>query len=138
MIMVKTFMISSSKIIYSTIFTKYILFGLINTLITYLAYLLLLRTENFKAAYAITYFIGIILNFSFNSIYVFKSPFSIKNFFIFLYIPGIQFLLSYILLNFFVTILEISPKLAPILNILFLVPIGYFLVNKQIGDKTSK
>jgi putative flippase GtrA len=109
---------------------KFTIFGSITTIATYLCYLLLLNILSYKKAYIFTYLLGIILSFFLNGKFVFNKSLSVKKILIYTLIYISQITAYFFILIYFVQILKIDEKIAPLLIILLLLPVSY-LINKK-------
>jgi putative flippase GtrA len=109
---------------------KFTIFGSITTIATYLCYLLLLNILSYKKAYIFTYLLGIILSFFLNGKFVFNKSLSLKKILIYTLIYISQIIAYFFILIYFVQILKIDEKIAPLLIILLLLPVSY-LINKK-------
>lgn len=110
--------------------------GGLNSALTYALYLLLKLIIPYRVAYSITYIIGIIFAYYFNSLIVFKKPLSIKKFFQFPLVYVVQYLLSIALLEIFVKLFNMGTDFAPILILIIVTPITYFLSKLILKEKT--
>lgn len=119
-------------------FVRYAVAGGVNTVITYLAYLLLLPVMSYAAAYTLTYLAGIALAYYLNARFVFHQPLRLKS--------AVQFPLVYVvqygagigLLAFFVETLHLSADLAPALVIAVTVPVTFILSRVIIKGRAEK
>jgi putative flippase GtrA len=112
-------------------FLKFLLAGGLNTLITYLIYLLLILYFQYNLAYGIAYLLGIISSYLMNSLFVFKEKLSIKKIIQFPLVYLIQFMISIVFLYIFVELIKVNAKLAPIIVIALTTPV-IFLLSKYI------
>ncbi|MCD1259516.1 GtrA family protein [Paenibacillus athensensis] len=112
-------------------FAKFVAVGLLNTLLTYLIYLLLDHWVNYTMAYAVGYSAGIVFSYFMNTFFVFKSKPSIKKGMQFPLVYGVQFILSEVILYICINRLGLNAKLAPLLVIILTIPVT-FLLSKLI------
>jgi putative flippase GtrA len=113
-------------------FFKFSIVGLSNTIIAYGLYILLVRFGVYYiVANIISFFVGIVNSFFWNSKFVFKKK-EKKG----MYLSFIKTAISYaftgiilanFLLYFFVEVLEISKYLAPLVGLVITVPSNFFL-----------
>jgi putative flippase GtrA len=106
---------------------KFIIGGGINTAFTYGLYFGLQVIMPYQAAYAVAFALGIVFSYWFNSTIVFKTPISWKGFMTFPLVYLIQYVLSAILLGFFVEQIGINQLFAPLFVIIVTVPITFIL-----------
>jgi putative flippase GtrA len=112
-------------------FFVFVLYGGLNTLATYLLYLLFVTVFNYQIAYLLAYLSGIFLAYILNLRFVFKAQSSLKKAVSYPLIYVIQYFIGALLLYVFVNQLYVSELVAPLLVILILIPISYFL-NKTV------
>ncbi len=108
-------------------FTRFLVSGGVNTLLTYGAYLLLLNAFSYRVAYTISYVAGIVLAFVLSRYFVFKSHRGAKSAVLFPLIYVIQYLLSMVIIWVWVDKIGLPTYLAPLTAILITVPITYLL-----------
>lgn len=106
---------------------KFIIGGGINTAFTYGLYFGLQVIMPYQAAYAFAFTLGIVFSYWFNSRIVFTTPVSWKGFMTFPLVYLIQYVLSAILLGFFVEQIGINQLFAPLFVIIVTVPITFIL-----------
>ncbi len=115
-------------------FYKFLITGSLNTILTYIIYLLLLIVIKYTYAYSISFVFGIVFSYIMNLKYVFNTSNSRKKILIYPLIYLFQYILSLMLLIFIVEILRITQEIAPFIVLIILIPITYFL-NKTIFTK---
>ena len=111
-------------------FLKFIGAGVINTIASYLVYLLLVLFLNYQISYAIAFVFGIILSFILNTKYVFEVEQTVKKFVLFPFVYLVQYLLGAFMMNFIIEILEINKFFAPLIVTVCLLPVSYLLSKK--------
>jgi putative flippase GtrA len=111
-------------------FLKFIGAGVVNTIASYLVYLLLVLFLNYQISYAIAFVFGIILSFILNTKYVFEVEQTVKKFVLFPFVYLIQYLLGAFMMNFIIEILEINKFFAPLIVTFCLLPVSYLLSKK--------
>jgi putative flippase GtrA len=109
--------------------------GGINTVFTYGLYLLFNLVFSYRIAFTVSYVIGIVFAYFFNSLVVFKTPISIKKFVQFPAVYLVQYLLNIGLLEVFVQVLNISDNLAPIFVLIIITPVTYLLSKLILQEK---
>lgn len=112
-------------------FLKFLFVGGLNTVITYLIYLLFIIYFQYKIAYGIAYVVGIVSSYLMNSMFVFKARLSIRTMIKFPLVYLLQFIISILLLYFCVDFININEKLAPLIVIAITIP-ATFLLSKYI------
>jgi putative flippase GtrA len=108
---------------------RFVTGGGINTLFTYGIYLVINMMLGYQVAYLISYFIGIIFAYWFNSVVVFRERLSWKVFFSYPLIYVVQYAVSALLLGSLVEIANVSEKFAPLMVAAGMVPITYIMNN---------
>lgn len=101
--------------------------GGINTVLTYGLYLALDLALSYRFAFTISYLVGIVFAYFYNSLVAFKTPLSLKKFFQFPLVYVVQYVLSVGLLEVLVQVLGISTTLAPIFVFVIVTPVTYLL-----------
>lgn len=117
-------------------FVKFIAVGLGGTILSYFCYLLLLEFLTYQQSYFISYALGIVYSYIFNSRYVFKSGLSIKKFLIFPSVYILQYLCSALGLFWLVDKLYLNASYAPIVVSVVTIPIT-FVVSKFVLERTE-
>jgi putative flippase GtrA len=115
-------------------FYKFLITGSLNTIFTYIIYLLLLIVIKYTYAYSISFVCGIVFSYIMNLKYVFSVSHSRKKILIYPLIYLFQYILSLMLLIFIVEVLRITQEIAPFIIVIVLIPLTYFL-NKTIFTK---
>ena len=110
---------------------RFLLAGGLNTAATYCIYLVLSILLHYQIAYFFAYIAGIVFAYYLNSRFVFDSPMSIKKFLTYPLVYIISYLLSVCMLQLLVLFLLIKAELAPLIVIMLMVPVTYFL-NKLV------
>lgn len=106
---------------------KFVVGGGINTAFTYGVYFGLQVIMPYQAAYTFAFALGIVFSYWFNSTIVFKTPVNWKGFMTFPLVYLIQYVLSAILLVFFVEQIGVNQLFAPLFVIIVTVPITFIL-----------
>lgn len=101
--------------------------GGLNTGVTYLIYLGLIRITNYNVAYAICYLAGIALSYWLNLKFVFKTSGSLTKFILYPLVYLVQFLLGLLILNIFVRVLYLPKEYGPIAVVVLTLPVTYLL-----------
>ena len=111
-------------------FLKFIGAGVINTIASYLVYLLLVLFLNYQVSYAIAFVFGIILSFVLNTKYVFEVEQTFKKFVLFPLVYLVQYLLGAYMMSFIIEIIGINKMFAPLIVTVCLLPVSYLLSKK--------
>ena len=111
-------------------FIKFIGAGVINTVVSYLLYVILVLFINYQISYAISFVFGIILSFLLNTKYVFEVEQTIKKFVLFPLVYLVQYLLGAFMMNIIVEIIGVNKFFAPIIVAVCLLPVSYILSKK--------
>ncbi len=108
-------------------FIKFIGVGGINTIVTYLFYLILLQLFSYQVSYTITYVFGIGLSYWLNLKFVFRENGSRKKIVLFPLVYFTQYLIGMIIIYFAIETYSVSEVIAPVLVILITLPLTFFL-----------
>ena len=111
-------------------FIKFLSAGVINSVASYLVYLLLVLFLNYQASYATAFVFGIVLSFILNTKYVFEVDQTIKKFVLFPLVYLVQYILGAIMLNFLIELIGVNKFFAPLVIAVFLLPVSYILSKK--------
>ena len=117
---------------------KYFLGGITNTLVSYLIYCFFLIFFNYKISYLLSLIISIFYIYQINIKFVFKINLNKKRSFFFFLIYFFQILSSIFLLDFWIKIMSINELLAPILNILIISPLFFYISNSLSNKYNNK
>lgn len=114
-------------------FVKFGIVGLSNNMVSLgIYYILIFFNINYLIANTIGFFASIINSYYWNKKYVFKPDNNVSSSKSFIKVTisyGISYILSIIIMYMFVDIMNISENIAPVLKLVFTVPIN-FLLNK--------
>ncbi|OMD81300.1 MULTISPECIES: GtrA family protein [Paenibacillus] len=116
-------------------FMKFVISGGINTLFTYLVYLLLLQALSYSMSYTISYISGIFLSYYLNTIFVFKEKVTFRKFLKFPIVYLVQYLINLLMLFVLVEYLNLSKQIVPLIVIVVTIPITYTLSKLIIKSK---
>ena len=116
---------------------RFLIAGIINTAITYLIYILLLKMWSYLLAFSISFVLGILSAFLLQSVFVFHSLLEWRKFFQFSSIYVFQYFIGLGLLSILVEYFELNTKIAPIINIIVLTPMT-FVLNRWLILKKGK
>ena len=106
---------------------RFLIGGVLNTVVGYSVYLLLFHWVRYEVAYAIAYITAIAVSYVFNAMFVFRQPMRVRSA---LYYPLVylaQFLLGLILLKVLIGVVHVSAWLAPLLVSVLTIPMTFLL-----------
>lgn len=112
--------------------SRFVMAGGINTIFSYAIYLLLLLITSYVTAYSISFVVGIMAGYTLNTLFVFKQPWTIKKLFQYPLVYIAQYLVGIVLLSILVDYLSINERLAPLVNVILLLPLTFILSKKII------
>lgn len=113
---------------------RFMAMGSLSTTMMLLIYLILEQIIRYQVAYLISYAITIVISYFLNTRFVFRASISFRSFFQFPIVYIIQYGVSAILLEILVR-LGLSATYAPILVIMMLLPLTYWLSQLVIVNK---
>ncbi|HEX7705719.1 MAG TPA: GtrA family protein [Thermoanaerobaculia bacterium] len=116
---------------------RYLLVGGFNTAATYLIYLVLLNVLAYPAAYTVSYVAGIVIAYTLNTLFVFRSSHQWTKLGLFSLIYVGQYLLGLALLSFYVQVVGLSARVAPLLVLMITIPVA-FVLNRWILKGPTK
>lgn len=108
-------------------FVRFLLSGGFNTFFTWLMYIVLLNYFSYKTSYTISYVIGIIIAFTINRFFVFKSHRGIYSYLLFPLVYVFQYLAGLFIIWLWVDVINMNAIVAPIISVLILIPCTYIL-----------
>jgi putative flippase GtrA len=112
-------------------FFRFLLAGGCNTAFSYFVYLAFIRVFAYPVAFSVSFAAGIISADLFNSLFVFRTTLSKATFVRYPFIYVGQYFLGLALLSFDVKVLGMDDRIAPLVNVIVLVPVT-FALNKWI------
>lgn len=115
-----------------------VLFGIVGSTamaIHYGIYYVLLPFLPVNVAFSLGYFISFLYNFTMTSYFTFKVKPSVGRFFRFAASHGTNYLLQILLLNFFIHVMGLGEKMAPVPVYAISVPVNYMLVRLAMKHK---
>lgn len=110
---------------------RFLIAGGINTLVTYLIYIAVLNIANYKAAFTLSFIAGIFIAYLLNSLFVFHSPISWRKMLQYPLVYILQYGAGLLVLTVLVDYFGIDRRLAPLLNVILLIPVT-FTLNKWL------
>lgn len=108
-------------------FARFLISGAINTVTTYLIYVVLVLFLPYPVAYTITTALGILLSYYLNARFVFRQPLRLSAALRYPAVYGIQYVLGMGLLYFLVEVGHLSKFIAPLFIVLATVPVTFVL-----------
>ena len=106
-------------------FARFLLAGAINTALTYVMFLFLIKSLGYLLAYSVIFCLGIALSYFLNVYLVFKKRSSLASFILFPIVYVIQYCLGAVVLWFLVDRAGIAPSLAMIGVIVTTIPVTF-------------
>lgn len=117
---------------------EFMLFGIVGSTamaIHYGIYYVLLPFSPVNVSFSLGYFISFLYNFTMTSYFTFKVKPSVGRFFRFAASHGTNYLLQILLLNFFIHVMGLGEKMAPVPVYAISVPVNYMLVRLAMKHK---
>lgn len=111
--------------------------GGLNTLLTYVLYILFLRLMSYKLSYSVAYVLGIVISYYLNSRFVFREPVSLGKLLQYPVVYIVQYLLGIAVLYICVDLLSMNKWLAPAVVIAVSLPVT-FLLSKFIIKRPAE
>jgi putative flippase GtrA len=106
---------------------RFALGAVLNVIVGYGSYLLLLHWLHYVAAYALAYVIGISVSYVFNALVVFRQPMRARAALTYPLVYVVQFLLGLALLKVLVEVLHIPVWVGPLLVSALTLPVTFLL-----------
>lgn len=116
----------------------FIICGGVNTLLTYVIYILLNLVFSYSLSYSVSFAAGIFITYFLNSRFVFKEKLSLRKAISYPVVYLVQYLLGIIGLYMLVEIIGIGEVIAPLLIVALTVPITYLLSRAIIKGHPEK
>jgi len=114
-------------------FARFVICGVINTLTTYLIYLICLYAVRYSMAYTLSFASGIFISYYLNSRYVFREELSWRKALKYPLVYLVQYLLGISSLYLLVELAGVSEVIAPIFVVLITVPVTFLLSRRIIA-----
>lgn len=105
---------------------RFLVVGVINTLVGYLLYLAALTVLPYRVAYTAAYALAILSSYALNTYFVFRARWDWRRLLAFPLVYLTQYAASLACLSLLVERLSISEKIAPLVVVLVIIPITYF------------
>lgn len=108
-------------------FVRFLVIGGVNTVIGYIAYLLLLNLLDYRLANTVSYIGGVFLSYGLNARVVFRQPLALKQALKYPVVYVVQLALSTVFLIGLVEGLHVPEAFAPLLSIALTVPVTFVI-----------
>jgi len=118
-------------------FARFVVFGGVNTLVTYGLYLALLPLLPYQASYTVAYLAGILIAYLFNRKFVFSSHRGLRSAVLLPFVYLAQYLVSLLVLWLWIDKGGLRPALGPLIAIAITVPMTY-LLSREIFSKRPR
>jgi putative flippase GtrA len=118
-------------------FYRFVLWGGVNTVASYLIYAALLRFFPYLISYTIAYTLGIVISYLLNSKFVFKQQLRLRKAIRYPVVYVVQYLAGGVCLYLLVQLLGVNKLIAPWLVLLLSIPLTYFLSRRIVRGKTE-
>ena len=124
-------------------FGRFLIAGIVNTILSYLVYFLLLTFMSYTLAYSVAYCVGIVISYFLNARYVFVQPLKLRQFLRFPIVYIVQYGLGIAILKLLVETGSVGPRLGMVFVILITIPVTfllskYLLVSKRWSHETGR
>jgi putative flippase GtrA len=110
---------------------RFLIGGVLNVVVGYGGYLILLHLFRYEVAYAFAYVLGIVVSYVFSTLYVFRQPMRWRSALRYPLVYLLQFLLGLILLKILVELVHIPQRFAPLAVAVLTIP-ATFLASRTI------
>ncbi len=110
------------------VFSKFLLSGGINFVLTYLIYLGALLIFSYRVSYSIAYFSGIVFSYFINKLFVFEANYTKKQWVLFPMIYLFQYLFGLVLGTIWVEFFLLNEKWVPIFTTVVCIPPTFILM----------
>jgi len=110
---------------------RFLVGGVLNVVVGYGSYLILLHWFRYEVSYAIAYVLGIVVSYVFSALYVFRQPMRWRSAFRYPLVYLLQFLLGLILLKILVELVHMPQRFAPLAVAVLTIP-ATFLASRTI------
>jgi putative flippase GtrA len=110
---------------------RFLIGGVLNVVVGYGGYLILLHWFRYEVAYAIAYVLGITVSYVFGTLYVFRQPMRWRSALRYPLVYLLQFVLGLILLKILVEVLHMPQRFAPLAVAVLTIP-ATFLASRTI------
>lgn len=118
-------------------FSRFVVGGGINTLVTYVLFLLLAGLMHHAIAYTLSYAFGVLLSYLINALYVFKAGLNRREALQFPIAYAVQYVFGLVLLSLLVDIAGVSRPTAMLVVIGAGVVLSFFLTKRIFGARPA-
>jgi putative flippase GtrA len=116
---------------------RYLAAGLLNTALTYVIYVLLLRIAPYRIAFTVAFVLGILLSYALNARFVFARRAQWRSFVRFPLVYVGQYVAGLLLVSLLVEWAGIDSRVAPLVALAVTIPLTYLLTRAVfIGKET--
>lgn len=116
---------------------RFLVAGVINSVMTYLIYRLILLATPYSVAYTVAYVAGIGISYALNTYYVFREAPSARSAAQYPFVYLLQYLVGLGALHLLVRYAGMDARIAPLLTLLVTVPMSFVLSRRVIRGKAS-
>ncbi|MBA1232723.1 GtrA family protein [Pseudomonas viridiflava] len=116
---------------------RFLMSGGFNTALTYVIYLTLLMFFSYNISYTFSYLIGILLAYTLNRFFVFRSHQGFRSVIMLPLIYLAQYILSLAILWLWVERIQLDERLAPLAAIIITLPVTYTLSKLAFSKESS-
>jgi putative flippase GtrA len=106
---------------------RFLITGVVNTVLTYLIYLALLDITNYRTAFTASFIAGIFIAYSLNALFVFKTTLSLHKMIQYPLIYALQYGTGLLLLEILIENFGVDKRFAPLINVILLTPVTFML-----------
>lgn len=106
---------------------RFLIGGMLNLVVGYGGYLLLLHWISYEIAYVISYVFSVCVSYIFSALFVFRQPLRARSALLYPLVYLAQFLLGFALLRLLVEILHFSTWIAPLLVSILTIPVTFLM-----------
>jgi putative flippase GtrA len=117
---------------------RFLAVGALNTGLSYLVYLALLKWVSYRWAYSLSYAAGIVLSFVLNSLFVFRVPLRWRRLLPYPSVYLVQYLLGLGVVHVGVELLEWDERLMPVAVLVVTVPVSFVLTRWVLRGKEEE
>ena len=110
---------------------RFLIGGILNVVVGYGGYLVLLHWFRYEVAYAIAYVLGIAVSYVFSARYVFRQPMRWRSALRYPLVYLLQFLLGLVLLKILIEVMHMPQRFAPLAVAVLTIP-ATFLASRTI------
>jgi putative flippase GtrA len=117
---------------------RFLVAGAVNTGLTWLAYLALLRVTGYRVAFTVSFVLGILLSYALNARFVFRRPVEWGSFLRFPLVYVAQYLAGLLLVSLLVEWLHVATWVAPLLVLVVTIPLTYVLTRAVFAARAER